>query len=164
MFIEIIRILKGVIRSKPKPKVQESELVKLLYDDRFRALFDDFCLKEYSSENLALFFELQAIRLSPTGISHSKYSDLYMTYITPQATLQVNMSSRTFKACQQLFRDEGLDYITFEQIQPLYNDTVLNLSETYIRFSATSEHAKYMTMKNLMKEEFFFELNEPLLL
>ncbi|MNF01202.1 hypothetical protein D3C80_2001600 [compost metagenome] len=89
--------------------------------------------------------------------------EMYSTYITPQATLQVNMSSRTSKICQEIVQITE-DVVTFEQLQPLYNDTVMNLSETYVRFSVTTEYAKYMEMKNIMKEEFFVELNEPLLL
>jgi len=163
MVIEIFRLLKKIIWSEAKPKVQESDLVRLLYDERFRTLFDDYCLKEYSSENLALFFELQSLRFGSGIMSHSKYMEMYSTYITPQATLQVNMSSRTSKICQEIVQITE-DVVTFEQLQPLYNDTVMNLSETYVRFSVTTEYAKYMEMKNIMKEEFFVELNEPLLL
>jgi hypothetical protein len=160
--IELYWLFKGLF-TKANETLKEPQLARLLADSKFRLAFEEYCLKEYSIENLVVYNKLDRLKHS-NGLSRAAYEELYNTYLSSHAELQINMSSYATKLCVQLLQlPDNVKKITFQDLKPLYDEVVLNLAETFTRFSNTMEYSKYMEMKKVMKREFLFELSEPLL-
>ncbi|KAJ3042290.1 hypothetical protein HDV00_007657 [Rhizophlyctis rosea] len=89
----------------PRPR-QYSLISNPTLDDRLQAMlhnkmsirfFIDFCLSEYTIENILFWLDVETFQTSPTAVRAAYAKYIYLIYVAVEAPLQVNLSAEVRK-------------------------------------------------------------------
>jgi hypothetical protein len=143
--------------------VEQGILEQELNNTKFRELFEQYSLSELSYENIEAWNQLSSYE--ETGfISFTEYEEFYKSFISSSAPMQLNLSSKTRKFCNDISnRQELSEDIELSQLHLLKQDIMNNLADTYSRFVNTTEYKLYARMRDTLKDEFNIDLTNQLL-
>jgi hypothetical protein len=148
------------LRQKPSVYVKlengksEMKIIEVLLDEDGYKLMDAYCATEWSTENLRCWKDIYAIQLKGTG-DPEEILQIYQTYIIKGSDMEVNIPAKTRKAFIEMFGPNGekiVSAMSFTVFNDLYNQVLVNLSDTFSRLSSTDEYIQMEQKKKLLRE------------
>jgi hypothetical protein len=142
LFVRIVTLLVRLFRKK-KPALDQLE--KVINDPTLSEMFEKWCEKEYSIENLSAFkdiMEFKKTRNDPLNI--------YFKYLNGgSSVMEINISKKTCHAVYEKLKTGDFDSTLFDEIE---GGVRINLSDTFSRFSVSYAYEKYVLMKKTQVE------------
>ena len=137
--------------SSQHPSIEQSELMLLLKDEIGWNLFHEFCIKEYSEENVQALTDIQKLQTRIGKMSNKKRrqscKDLQQKYFSGESQLQVNISGRSKQLIKSVTNSKVIDLETAnELLLRLRREVVSNLRDTYSRFVTTEDYNMWKEM------------------
>ncbi|EFC46935.1 predicted protein [Naegleria gruberi] len=124
---------------------ENRELDIVLSNPQLLKIFEEYCMREFSLENILIFKKLESLQkseLSPID-NESLFEEMKKDYFINGAEFEVNLSSSMKKQFIQLCSD--LKHVERTQVdeilERLRDDIYMNLSDTFSRFIFTNEYA-----------------------
>ena len=145
-------------------KSKTSLLLQYLKDEEFYEMFQAYCLKELSSENLHVFALLDEAKANNEMPFHT-YKYLIHEHIRPNSNFEVNITSRTRAHCiglHEMSEKKGEATIDYEELKGLYVEILNNLADTWARFTSTSQYKLFEKKKQQLGQMFGVDDTETL--
>jgi hypothetical protein len=110
--IELFRYFKSKLSGKNTISVEQQEdvIVTNMKNDQFYKIFSRYCLRELSFENVEAWKVLQVAK-DNDYIEREQFNELYSKFISNNSDIQVNISSKTKKVCDQIHASDVSDSI-----------------------------------------------------
>jgi hypothetical protein len=158
--ITLIQVYRYIIKCVNPSNQQENEkdMLILLADDEFYSLFQKYCQKEFSSENLVVFSMLDKLKNKGT-MDFESFDHLYQTYIRSGSNFELNLPSALQQECSKLHleKSEKKQSVEYQQLHNLFMEVISNLEDTYNRFKSTTVFSVYIQEKQAFQKEFHLE-------
>ncbi|EFC44432.1 predicted protein [Naegleria gruberi] len=161
LLIIISNKIRFKLRKVPETLVSDQEenreMLELIGNSYGREIFEAFCRKEFSVENLYLFLDLQEkekLDSNNANDINNFIERIYNTYIKNGSEMEVNIPSscsKEFKKLLQVSNNQESEMVDLKQNNPmkeqadecflnLRDNVIMNLSDTFSRFVLTSEY------------------------
>jgi hypothetical protein len=124
-----------------------SELKQVLENTDSYELFEQYCTRELSVENLKLWNRLASNARLSQSMDLEDFQKLYQQFIAQSSPFQVNIPSDTQKKLQSMLTKTGK--VAWTDLRPLFLDIMHNLSDTYNRFKNTNEYTRFKARMGL---------------
>ena len=162
---------KSKASKKPTSGINDQDLDNdevrvLLSEEKGYILFEGFCQNEFSLENLYLFNVLNAnINVTKSDLELIQLiRHIYDTFIKTRATHEVNISGTSRKAFLEAHKTVANNSIELQSqdsqfqdrladvLQQLFIQVLINIHDTFYRFSITPEYKLFQQAKALQKD------------
>ncbi|TPX72218.1 hypothetical protein SpCBS45565_g00598 [Spizellomyces sp. 'palustris'] len=114
--------------------------------------FSEFCVEEYTIENLLFWLDVEIFQSCKPHArdTYSKY--IYLTYIAPNAPLQVNISAEIRKDIQWPMPEGYVDETIFDEAQEQVY--AMLKGHSFLRFEKSAKYKQYQEAKQADRTEF----------
>ncbi len=139
------RCLKTVDNAEEQTGQTKSKttlLLQYLKDEEFYEMFQAYCLKELSSENLYVFSALDEAKDNEEMPFHL-YKYLIEEHIRANSNFEVNITSQTRAHCLEVYDTAEKNHqsaIEYDKLKGLYVEILNNLADTWARFTTTNQY------------------------
>lgn len=130
----------------------EDRLDSVLHNIYALQFFNEFCLQEYTIENVLFWIEAEVFRsIADEGCRNSFSNHIYNTYVKEGAPLALNVDRDIRKTVERCFQDPQSDM--FVELQAFIY--ILIKQAAYVRFESSHYFQKFLQFK---KEGIVFDL------
>eukprot|EP01080_Neovahlkampfia_damariscottae_P011479 gene11479-4643_t len=151
IMISLYNLLRIITRKYFGGVSKETDIERKLNDPDFYELLRKFAEQEFSIENVACFQHiLEYEKLSNVEERKKLIVKMKYLYFGSDAELEVNVSGSTIKKFMTASSDDN--QIDDELFYDIKKTILINLSDTFSRFTSTYEYKNYLQKKQLMKE------------
>eukprot|EP01080_Neovahlkampfia_damariscottae_P011478 gene11478-4642_t len=150
IIISLINLVRTIIR-KVSGGAKISEMEKMMKDDHFYKLFSKFAEIEFSIENVACFKDIMKYEKLTTLEERKKQLIIMKSlYFGSDAELEINVGATVVKNFLNDIQDDSK--IDEKFLEGVKKTVIINLSDTYGRFSLTFDYKNYVKTREFMKE------------
>ncbi|EFC45083.1 G protein coupled receptor proteolytic domain-containing protein [Naegleria gruberi] len=131
---------------KLQDEEDNKELFTLLGNSHGSSLLEQFCKKEFSTENLYLY---HYIKQQNGNFNCEIISHIYENYVKAGSIMEVNIPSNCSKSFAKMYKEyceesQEIDTSSISQcIETLMENVILNLSDTFSRFVFTDDYISF---------------------
>ena len=153
-FMGLVDANKNLERSSSAPQmVSTNEMEGIIRDAIGYQLFKDFCVSEYSAENVNLWKELNDMEKNFIDMTEKRRSKVinmvYDKYIDESSSEEVNIRGKTKKLIDGERKSEKIDLDRGNLlIHELKKDLFVNLIDSFSRFIKTEDYRLWKEMRD----------------
>ncbi|KAL9653125.1 hypothetical protein ABK040_006342 [Willaertia magna] len=149
MLFELAKFLQKHLDKNARQMPSVGELEQKLLDNNFASLFYDYCQKEFSLENLLLYYKLFDLK-KRGSVSIEQLQEMEEIFIKPYSMYQVNIPSSAKKKFHNLMNEKKVPY---SRLSGCLHECILeNLNDTYTRLLQTDEYKRWEQAVLLQKK------------
>ncbi|KAL0490555.1 RGS7 [Acrasis kona] len=112
---------------------------RMMKNDVARGLVENYCVHEFSLENVIAFLEVEQVKAD--GINFDTLKQLHNKYVVDGAQNQLNLPSKLVQNYKRVLTEESRAEIN-DIIESLRNAIIANLLDTFSRFIITADYEK----------------------
>jgi hypothetical protein len=139
-------LLITIIRSIRRKAIKGNDLDMILQDEESRAHFRKYAESEFSVENVLCFDEIQKYKKSP---SVDMATNINVTFLAARAPIEVNIQRKAANDILAKMKEGKIEVDLFDGI---IKDLMLNMSDTFSRYSVTTEYAAQLRKKEMIAQ------------
>lgn len=139
LVITMIVVIKNIGRKKGS----SNALVESLKDAEIMKIFEDFCGKEYSLENISCYNDMMNYKKSVKKPEDAKI--LFEKYLNGnESVMEINIPKKVCEQVRSLMNEGKFDGALFEIVE---KDVIANLCDTFSRFVFDPPYLQYIANK-----------------